>query len=102
MTFKQENRTLSISTKAGGDVLLSGFSGAEFVSSPFAFEVDLFTSKESIDVGSLLGTGAAIQIKSKEHTRVIHGLLTRVVTGPPAKKGMGGLRRLRAELRPAF
>ena len=68
---------MRVDTPLGKDVLvLRGFTGSEAVSEPFAFTLELISTKEDIDPKKLLRKAAVLKWKTPKDTgRIVHGLI---------------------------
>ena len=75
---RQAKQYLGITTTAGGQELqVVSLRGAERLSTPFAYELDLIATDSALDWQSLIGSAAAITINGTglvPNTRYIHGL----------------------------
>src|SRR4051812_7140005 len=80
MFYKQQNRTLEVTTPLGPDKLIvSGVRGTEAISEPFSFQVQLASDDGSIDLQSLVRKPFVIQVKRQNGSaRVIHGLVASI------------------------
>ncbi len=81
--LSQEERTVAIHTPLGTDVLLvTGFKGAESLSSLFEFRVDLISEKHDIPFEQIIGEKAALSIMLADGAeRYIHGLVAEFSQG---------------------
>lgn len=77
----QENQYVSISTPFGENVLLvHGFEGEEGLSRPFQFTLKVVSLDDSLDPGSILGSGVTVIITLADGSqRYLHGIATRFV-----------------------
>ena len=77
--YTQASRPMRVETELGGDVLLlAGLRGAESVSDPFVFELDLLSEDASVDAEKLLRTPMVVTIQLADGSeRPIHGLVRR-------------------------
>lgn len=75
--YSQTNRPLRVDTVLGDDVLLlASFSGTEGVSTPFAFQVDMYSEDAAIDGRELLRTPLCLTVALDDGgERRIHGLV---------------------------
>jgi type VI secretion system secreted protein VgrG len=80
-TYSQEKRPIKVKTALGADeLLLSGFSGAEAVSQPFAFTLELLSQNAAVDPKSVLRTPATVTVVLPGGgQRFIHGIVSRFV-----------------------
>ena len=80
MFYKQQNRTLEVTTPLGPDKLIvSGVRGTEAISEPFSFQLQLASDDGSIDLQSLIRKPFVIQVKRQNGSaRVIHGLVASI------------------------
>jgi type VI secretion system secreted protein VgrG len=63
VAYTQENRRIAINTKLGEDVLLlTSFSGAEGISRPFHFEVEMISEQEDLSFDGIVGENATVRI----------------------------------------
>ncbi|NOZ85658.1 MAG: type VI secretion system tip protein VgrG, partial [Deltaproteobacteria bacterium] len=87
MPFTQENRLLQISTPLGADVLLiTGLSGAEGISRPFSFELDLLSENHSIVFKDIIGRNVTVSVTLADGgKRYFNGIISRFSQG-----GWGG------------
>lgn len=78
MPITQENRSISIATPLGPDVLLlRGFSGTESISRPFSFELDLAAEKPVVFT-DIIGKNVTLSILMSEGTvRYFNGIISR-------------------------
>ncbi len=80
-TYLQQDRPIQLTTVLGPDKLLvHGLTGAEAVSRPFRFTLDLFSEDPAIDGADLLRTAGTITLAlAGGGTREIHGWFNRFV-----------------------
>ncbi len=80
-TYLQQDRPLRLETTLGPDkLILRGFLGAEAVSRPYRFVLDLASTDAAIDGASLLRTALTITVSLPGgHERHIHGWISRFV-----------------------
>jgi len=80
-TYSQEKRPIKVKTALGADeLLLSGFSGAEAISQPFTFTLDLLSKNAAVDPKSVLRTPATVTVVLPGGgQRFIHGIVSRFV-----------------------
>jgi type VI secretion system secreted protein VgrG len=97
--FTQQNRTMSITTPLGEDVLLlAGFSGGEAMSRLFSYQLDLLSETESIDPTQIVGKNVTWQIQHLKHTpRYFNGYVSRFSASATLIRGM---RAFKAEVVP--
>ena len=83
MSYTQENRLISIDTPLGKDVLLlEGFRGAEGISSPFGFELDLVSLNHNISFTSIIAKNVTISIILENgDKRFFNGIISRFSQG---------------------
>ena len=63
-SFIQDNRSLSISTPLGKDVLLlAGFKGTESMSQLFTFSLELLSKDHSLSFEDIVGTNVTLSIQ---------------------------------------
>jgi type VI secretion system secreted protein VgrG len=79
MLTSQANRTLSVTTVLGADVLLlRGMTAVERLSAPFQYELDLLSEQIDIRANDLLGTQATVSLLLPEgHKRFFNGYVSR-------------------------
>ncbi len=64
--FKQGHRELSIDTPLGSDVLLlTKFTGAEALSTPFEYELEMLSEKPDINFSDILGKNVSVSLSAK-------------------------------------
>jgi len=87
MPFTQENRFLQISTPLGTDVLLlTGLSGAEGISRPFSFKLDLLSENHNIVFREIIGQNVTVSVTLADgEKRYFNGIISRFSQG-----GWGG------------
>ena len=83
MAYTQENRRVAINTSLGEDVLLiTSFSGAEGISRPFHFEVEMISEQESLAFDSIVGENATVRITLADGTeRYFNGYVSHFTQG---------------------
>ena len=74
-SYSQANRPFRVSTPLGDDVLLlAGFAGAEGVSTPFSFSLDLLSEDDGVAGADLLQKPVAVTVKLADGSdRFFHG-----------------------------
>ncbi len=99
-SFSQENRFLRLTTPLGTDKLLvESIRGEEGLSQGYCFEVTVLCTDAALDLGSLLGQPALLEIltqQSRSELRPVHGH----VTAFELLSSDGGLARYRLKLEP--
>jgi len=75
--FTQDNRSISISDFGLGKdtFLLSSFTGKEYISDLFHFEIIVLSENLEISPGDIIGHDATVKIKT-DNSRVFHGLIS--------------------------
>ena len=83
MTHTQTNRRIAIATPLGADVLLlRGFTGAEAVSQPFQFDLDLLSESDSIKFQDIVGKNVTLRIHDIDgEERHWNGFISRFAQG---------------------
>ncbi len=83
MPLTQDNRLMAIDTPLGRDVLLlTGFRGAEAISSPFSFELSLISENHDISFESIIGKNVTVfLVLADGQQRVFNGLVSRFCQG---------------------
>jgi type VI secretion system secreted protein VgrG len=78
-TITQDGQPFRIDTSLGSDeLLLHQFTGAEGISVPFAFDVELLSENDAVSAADLLRTGAALTFHLPGGgERIVHGLIRR-------------------------
>ena len=78
--YTQANRPLRVETALGPDVLLlTGFSGAEGVSQPYTFDLDVMSLQNDVDPAEFLRKPVLITVDQGEgEPRYIHGIASRL------------------------
>jgi type VI secretion system secreted protein VgrG len=91
LTLSQEDRLLKIKTSLGDtDLVLESFSGSEELSQPFAFQVTLLSSDESIDIQSLLRTPSTITAIQKDNSERYYNGVFKSLSQSKEGEGTGG------------
>jgi len=100
-TFTQKGKSISIVSPLGDDELfLQSFSGAEHISKPFNFELELLSEKTTITPADLVGKYVDVKIRQGDMSeRVINGVIRQFVAGGIQENGM---RLYYAEMVPWF
>src|SRR6516162_3079803 len=82
-TITQAERTLSLKTPLGADVLLLlGFSGTESLSRLFAYQLDLASPDDAIAPEAIVGKPVSWSIsRYDQHPRFFAGIVSRFVAG---------------------
>lgn len=77
--YTQANRPIRVETALGPDVLLlTGFSGAEAISQPYTFDLDLMSLQSDIEPEDVLRKPVLITVdRSESEPRYIHGVASR-------------------------
>jgi type VI secretion system secreted protein VgrG len=80
-TYTQDTLRLQITTPLGADKLLvRGFSGEEYISAPFRFDVEMVSEDDGLDFSAVVGQGATVTLKLNDGTdHFFHGLVERFV-----------------------
>lgn len=106
MPLNQENRTLLISSPLGENALvLTRFSGTEYISAPFSFELDLVSEDDSIAFEDIIGGNVTVSIGLvNDEPRLFNGLISRFSqdAGSSDEAGIHTLARYTATLVPWF
>ena len=78
-TYSQTDRAMKVDTTLGEDeLLLTGFSGSEGMSSLFSYTFDLLSERESIAAADILRTPISVTVKTVDGTdRFLHGVVRR-------------------------
>ena len=94
----QDNRMLQVHTPLGKDVLLlKSFSGTERMSSLFSYELEMESTKDSIQANQIVGRQISFCVRLNDGSlRWFNGFVTRFAAGHRAS----GLRRYVAEVVP--
>ncbi|HWS85713.1 MAG TPA: type VI secretion system tip protein TssI/VgrG [Pyrinomonadaceae bacterium] len=97
-TYTQDTLRLQIKTPLGADKLLvRGFSGEEYISAPFRFDVEMVSEDDGLDFSAVVGKGATVTLKLNDGTdHHFHGLVERFVQEDSDER----LTTYHAELRP--
>jgi type VI secretion system secreted protein VgrG len=98
MSYTQADRPIRIDTPLGEDtLLLESFSGAEYVSQPFRFQLEMVSQSASLALDDLLQKPAVVSLRMVGgEQRYFHGWIGRAVQGPRS----ASLITYRAELVP--
>jgi type VI secretion system secreted protein VgrG len=98
-TFTQAERSLSVTSPLGKDVLLLlGFTGTEALSSLFTYQLELASEKEGISPVDIVGKGLTWSVRQIDaEPRHFHGVVSRFAAGT---RGEGGLWHYRVEAVP--
>jgi type VI secretion system secreted protein VgrG len=78
--FTQENRFISLTTPLGDDVLLlTGFTGHEGISRPFAFNLDVLSEKKDVSFSDIVGQKVSVKVELSDGTaeRYFNGYVSR-------------------------
>ena len=83
MPYTQANRRMAINTSLGEDVLLiTSFSGAEGISRPFHFEVNMVSEQENLAFDSVVGENATVRVTLPDGTeRYFNGYVANFTQG---------------------
>ncbi len=83
MTYKQENRLISIDTPLGKDVLLlAGFRGSEGISRLFSFDLAMVSENHNIAFESIMGRNVTIYVFFHDgDKRYLNGIIARFSQG---------------------
>ncbi len=98
----QADKSISITTPLGEDsLLLQSFSGSEYISKPFLFQLQLLSGDEGLKAKDLMGKTVDIKLSlsDRSSTRTINGHISRFVAGPIHENGY---RIYQAEIVPWF
>ena len=107
-TYTQANRHMSVqfANLGADDLLLQHFSGEEYVSKLFRFELELLASSTTtIAFDNVLGQGVTVTIlMAGGAERYFNGIVSRFSQGPqvPSAQGTGTFTLYRAEVVPQF
>ena len=98
-TYTQEQRTLSVTSPLGPDVLLlQGFTGTESISRLFSYQLELASEQEAIAAKDIVGKSVTWSVsRIDQEPRYFNGFVSRFVAGA---RGQRGLRTYRAEVVP--
>ncbi len=106
MPYTQENRLISVETPLGKDVLLLGsFSGAEGVSTPFTFELNLLSENHAVSFPAIVGKNVTISVVlASGDKRYFNGIVSRFAQGRGGDEAGGDPRfsAYRATVVPTF
>lgn len=99
--LSQESRFISINTPVGAnELVISSFSGTEYLSKPFNFRVELLSQNHDIKANDLLGKTVDIELKlSSGESRYFNAYVSQFSAGG---RRSGGYRSYSAELVPWF
>ncbi len=99
--YTQEGHFLSVDTPLGVDeLLLTGFSGEEGLSTPFSYRLTMLSKNDNIKKDDLVGKGVTITIASVDGAgpkRYFHGVVNNLAAGSLPVRG---LREYQAEIVP--
>jgi type VI secretion system secreted protein VgrG len=97
--YTQANRTLSVTTPLGADVLLlESFTGSEEMSRLFHFELSFLSENDAIAATDIVGKAITWQVNQADSDpRYFNGIVTRFSAGIASPNGM---RKYRAEVFP--
>ncbi|MDH5547060.1 MAG: type VI secretion system tip protein VgrG [Gammaproteobacteria bacterium] len=97
--LSQDGRFISISTPLGSDeLLLMSMSGAEHLSRPFSFQLEMLSHNNDIDPNDIVGSSVDITVAENSATsRVFNGYINQFVAG---ERHSSGHRIYQAELVP--
>ncbi|MDH5546762.1 MAG: type VI secretion system tip protein VgrG [Gammaproteobacteria bacterium] len=101
MPFTQDSRLLSLTTPLGANALIPvSFSGAEHISQPFAFTLEMISEDSAIKAKDIIGQAVDVGIRLDDGSqRQFNGIVSRFVAG---ERHSSGLRSYFAELVPWF
>jgi type VI secretion system secreted protein VgrG len=99
--YTQDSRLIALTTPLGKDALLiTSFSGTEFVSELFEFELETLSENHAIDAAKLVGKSVTVKIQD-ENSHCFNGYVYRLVTGDIISTGKSaGLRQYRLTIVP--
>ena len=83
MAFTQENRSITVDTPLGSDVLmLTRVSGSEAVSAPFSFALDILSENHNISFPDIIAKNITVSILLENgENRFINGIVSRFSQG---------------------
>lgn len=81
--LSQSERLLQLNTVLGAEQELYPihFSGAEYIASPFQFNLSMVSFATAIDAKKIIGTPVSVQLNAGAAPRYFHGLVTRFNAG---------------------
>ena len=90
-TYTQEQRTLSVSSPLGPDVLLlQGFTGTESISRLFSYQLELASEQEAIAAKDIVGKSVTWSVsRIDQEPRYFNGFVSRFVAGSAAGGACG-------------
>lgn len=78
MLLAQNNRYLRLLGAMGDSAALSKVEGAEYLSRPYLFTLELYSDKKFADLQSYVGQPQGLRIGDKRDARFIHGVITKL------------------------
>lgn len=92
MAFTQENRSITIDTPLGRDVLmLTGISGSEAISVPFGYSLDIISENHNISFSNIIAKNITVSIAlANGENRFINGIVSRFSQGRGGGEAGGG------------
>jgi len=101
VTFTQKDKSISVSSPLGDDVLLlQSISGSEHISRPFNFQLEMLSGNANIKPADIVGKKVDVKIRQGDGAfRILNGLIRQLVAGPVQPNG---LRLYIAEMVPWF
>ncbi|HMF36073.1 MAG TPA: contractile injection system protein, VgrG/Pvc8 family [Isosphaeraceae bacterium] len=98
-TYTQAERTLSVTSPLGPDVLLlQGFSGTESISRLFSYQLELASENDEITPQDIVGKNVTWSVSQiDEAPRYFNGFVCRFIAGAVNRRG---LRTYRADVVP--
>jgi type VI secretion system secreted protein VgrG len=99
MRYTQKRRLLNVKSPLGPDILLlESFSGAEGISRPFMYELQMFSERQDIPANEIIGKNITVELQCEDReVRYFNGLVSGFSAG---QLRMQGLREYRAEVVP--
>lgn len=78
----QKNLSCKLKSSIGDDAIVCSFSGHEAVSELFVFHINILTAKDNVDVASVIGSNATLEIAlSDKESRFVNGIVTKCTQG---------------------
>ena len=101
VALTQDGRNVDITTPLGAnEVVLSSFSGTEYISKPFRFQIEMLSLNHDLKANEILGKDVDIRLTmSNGDDRYFNAYVSRFVSGD---RRNGGYRSYQAELVPWF
>ncbi|WGL95042.1 type VI secretion system Vgr family protein [Arsenophonus nasoniae] len=78
MLLAQNNRYLQLLGAMGDSAALSKVEGAEYLSHPYLFTLELYSDKKFADLQSYVGHPQGLRIGDERNARYIHGVITKL------------------------